>query len=163
MDIQTVSVIVGVFMGLGTFIAGTGFAYAQYKAGGDKYKDSLIDTLKEAITLEQDKNKRLSEERTELIASHQQQITSLTKDFAELKGRFDEQAKKAEEYKALLQGRDPEQQEFMRVVLAEIKKNQATTPAVQTYMRETTVILKEIKEYIKTANGRREKRKKKAQ
>ena len=117
MNIQTISTIVGIFIGLGTMIAGCGFAYAQVKIGLDKTKDSLIVTLKDSLTLEQDKNKQLNDDRNKLIASHQIQITQIAKELAEFKGRFEEQVKKSEEYKQMLLDRDPRQQE----VLAEIK------------------------------------------
>lgn len=113
MDLQTVSVIVGIFIGLGAMIAGIGYAYAQYKSGGDKYKDNLIDTLKATAEAERTERERLAKEKTELLMNHQVQITTLTKDQAELKGRLDEQSKKADEYKALLLGRDPELQKIL--------------------------------------------------
>lgn len=112
-DVQMISVIVGMFLGLGAMIAGCGYAYAQYKSGGEKYKDSLIETLKETADAERQERERLAKEKTELLLNHQQQITQLTKDQSELKGRLDEQSKKADEYKALLLGRDPELQKIL--------------------------------------------------
>ena len=65
-----------------------------------------------------------------------------------MQGRFDEQAKRANEYKELLQGRDPENQKFIKVVLKQIEENQKTAPAAQKYMIETTQILGEIKKFM---------------
>lgn len=155
-DIQLISIIVGIFIGLGTLVAGIGFAYAQFKTGGDKAKDDLIKTLRDTATAEKAERERLASERTELITSHQLQLTQLNKDFSELKGRFDEQTKRAQEYKELLQGRDPAQQKFMEIVMKQIEENQRTAPQVQKYMQETTKILTEIKKYIENTNKRNE-------
>lgn len=152
MSIELISVIIGAFIGLGSLIAGCGFAYAQFKTGSDRAKDDLIGTLRSTAEAEKAEKERLSQERTELINSHQAQLTQLNKDFSELKGRFDEQTKRASEYKEILQGRDPAQQKFMEVVLKQIEENQKTAPAVQTYMKETTQILQEIRTYMKKLN-----------
>lgn len=143
MDIQTISIIVGVFIGLGTMIAGCGFAYAQYKTGGDKAKDNLIETLRATAEAEKAERVRLAEEKTQLVNSHQGQITQLTKDLSELKGRFDEQTKRANEYKEILQGRSPEQTEFMEF-MTQVANDSAK------YMKESSNILKEIQKEIKS-------------
>lgn len=106
-NIQLISTIIGVFAGLGIFVAGCGYSYSSWKAGKNKYKDEIIADLKESLTIEQQKVHKLNEEKSTLISSHQQQLTELQKEFAELKGRFEEQNKKLEEYKAILQDRDP--------------------------------------------------------
>lgn len=121
MDTQAISVIIGIFIGLGTLIAGIGFAYAQYKTGGDRYKDNLIDTLKDTAEVERSERERLTKEKTELLISHQGQINELTKQLSELKGRFDEQVKKANEYQALILNRDPILQETLQEIRAFLK------------------------------------------
>jgi hypothetical protein len=151
-DFSLISVIIGIFVGLGTLIAGCGFAYAQFKTGGDKAKDDLIETLRATAEAEKAEKTRLASEKTELIASHQVQITQLSKDISELKGRFDETQKRANEYKEILQGRDPAQQKFMEVVLKQIEEGQKQSPAVQQYMRETAEILKEIRDFMQKLN-----------
>jgi len=113
MNLELISIIIGICIGAGALFVGVGYAYSQWKAGGDKYKDNLIDTLKESVSVLEEKNKRLSEEKSLLIQSHQQQLTDLTRQFSEMKGRFEEQQKTNEQYKLLLQGRDPEQAKIM--------------------------------------------------
>ncbi len=122
LDVQLISTIVGISIGLGTLIAGMGYAYSQYKTGGDKYKDSLIETLKESIAVLEEKNKKQSEERSMLLVSHQKQLTELTTNLGILQGRFDELSKKAEEYKMILQGRDPEQLKMLTEIKLELER-----------------------------------------
>lgn len=118
LDTLTVSTIFGFFAGIGILVAGSGYAYAQYKRGGSDADVKTIISLREYIETLEDKNKRLSEEKSQLINSHQVQITELTKNMGVLQGRFDEQAKQVEMYTKILQGRDPE----MMAVLGEIKE-----------------------------------------
>lgn len=153
-NIELISVIVGVFIGLGTLVAGCGFAYAQFKTGSDKAKDDLITTLRATADAEKAEKERLAAERTELVNSHQLQLTQLNKDIAELRGRFDEVQKRANEYKEILQGKDPAQQKFMEIVLKQIEEGQKTQPQVQKYMQETTQILQEIRTFMKKLNDK---------
>ena len=144
-NIELISTIVGVFIGLGALLAGIGFAYAQFVSGGDKYKDNLIETLKESISTLEEKNKKQVEERTVLISSHQAQLTQLTKDFSELKGRFEEQAKTTEQYRELLQGRDPQMLEtlheikgFMKSMSIDSKENQTRNKKIDKENKKST-------------------------
>ena len=158
-DFSIISVLVGLFIGLGTLIAGCGFAYAQFKTGGDKAKDDLIDTLKESVEVEKAKAIRLTEEKTTLIESHQTQINDLNNRLGKLQGLYEASEQSRKEYLAILQGRDPSQQKFMEsqtkfmeIVMKQIEENQKTTPAVQAYMVETTKILSEIRTFMVNLN-----------
>lgn len=125
MDTQIISIIVGIFLGLGTLIAGIGYAYAQFKRGGDQADDRLISSQKEYIAVLEEKNKKLSEEKNQLIISHQAQLTDLNKAMGVLQGRLDEQTKVMNEYKAILQGRDPEHANMLKEtkqLLTDLKK-----------------------------------------
>lgn len=129
MDTGLISALIGISVGLGTLIAGIGFAYAQFKSGGDKYKDNLIDTLKESVAILEEKTRKQSEEKSLLVTSHQTQLTELSKSLGVLQGRFDEQTRQIEMYKQLLQGRDPEQTKVLQEVhdlLTKINKNSKT-------------------------------------
>lgn len=117
-NIETVSTLIGVFAGAGVLFAGVGFAYAQYKRGGSEADSKTIASLKEYIDTLEEKNKRLTEEKSQLINSHQTQLTELNKAIGVLQGRFDEQTRQLEIYKQLIQGRDPEHMQ----VLKEIKE-----------------------------------------
>jgi hypothetical protein len=137
-NLEVISIIVGIFGGLGVLIAGCGFAYAQWKGGGDKFKDNLIQTLKETADAEKQERERLAAEKTQLIISHQVQITQLQKETSELRGRLDEVTKQAGEYKSILQGRDPELSAFI--------KNVGQTAAVaDKVMPEVLKILQELR------------------
>ena len=158
-DFSIISVLVGLFIGLGTLIAGCGFAYAQFKTGGDKAKDDLIDTLKEAVEVEKAKGVRLTEEKAILIDSHQSQINELNNKMGKLQGLYEASEQSKKEYLAILQGRDPanqkfieSQSKFMEIVMRQIEENQKTTPAVQAYMAETTKILMEIRHFMSNLN-----------
>lgn len=128
MDIQTASMVVGILIGLGTLIAGIGFAYAQFKSGGDKYKDNLIDTLKESVAILEDKNKKQSEERTLLINSHQSQLTQMAKEIGELRGQLHVYQEKSRDYKEILQGRDPEQTALLKEIRELLKYFKSNRP-----------------------------------
>lgn len=144
-DIQTISIIVGIFIGLGTLIAGSGFAYAQFKSGGDKYKDNLIETLKETALAEKAEKERLAIEKNQLMVSHQEQLTQLNKDLAELRGRFDEQSKKVKEYQDILQGKDPGQLKYMETM------TKGLNTALE-YIQVSQPVLLELKKYLDKQN-----------
>ena len=118
---QTISVIVGLFIGVGTIIMAIGYFYSQVKLGGDKYKDNLISTLKETVAALEERNKRLSEEKNQLIVSHQAQLTQLTKELGELKGAFLTEQKRASEYKDLLLQKDPQQMQILKEIKSLMK------------------------------------------
>lgn len=140
-------------MGLGTLIAGCGFAYAQFKTGGDKAKDDLIGTLKDTAEVEREKAIRLAAEKVTLVDSHQLQINELNNKIGKLQGLYEASEASKKEYLAILQGRDPAQQKFMEIVMKQIEESQKQSPQVQTYMVETTNILKEIKTFMQNLNN----------
>lgn len=107
LNLQIISTIVGIFMGIGVFVAGCGYTYSSWKASKEKYKDGIIADLKDSLALEQEKVHRLNTEKTILMTSHQTQLTEMQKELAELRGKFEEQSKKLTEYRDLLQNRDP--------------------------------------------------------
>ena len=113
---QIISTIVGFFAGLGICVAGCGYAYSSWKSGKNKYKDELIIDLKATITIKENEIIRLNEERTVLITSHQEQLTKLRTELSELKGRFDEQKEKLEDYKAIFENRDPQTLETLKEI-----------------------------------------------
>jgi len=117
LDIELISTIIASFGGLGLFLAGIGYGWGQFKRGGDEVDSKLIAQQKEYIVALEDRNKKLTDERTLLITSHQAQLTDLNKQIGVLQGRLDEQTSKLEEYKKILEGRDPE----LLTALVEIK------------------------------------------
>ena len=151
-DFQPISVIIGVFIGLGTLIAGSGFAYAQFRSGGDKAKDDLINTLKESVDVERAKSTRLMDEKAVLVNSHQIQINELNSKIGKLQGLWEASEASKKEYLAILQGRDPAQQKFMEIVLKQIDENAKTAPKAMEYMTETTKILMEIRTFMENLN-----------
>lgn len=156
-DVNILSVIVGLFVGLGTLIAGIGFAYAQFKAGGDKAKDALIDTLKEQAVAEREKAARLAEEKVTLVDSHQIQINELNNKIGKLQGLYESAEQSKKEYLAILQGRDPAQQKFMEIVMKQIEENQKVQPAAAKYMEDSIKILSEIKTFMENLNKKANK------
>lgn len=131
----------GGLAGIGALMAGLGFAFAQFKAGGNKAKDELIATLKETAVAEREKAAQLAQEKNIIIASHQTQINSLNEKIGKLQGLYEAAEQRNKEYLSILQGRAPEQTEFMKFV---------TTVATNhvSYMKETSVILKDVKEFM---------------
>lgn len=115
-NIEAISTLIGMFAGVGVLFAGMGFAYAQLKRGGSEADTKTIASLKEYIATLEEKNKRLTEEKSQLITSHQVQLSQLNKDLGILQGRLDEQAKQAEIYKQLIQGRNPEQMDLLKEI-----------------------------------------------
>lgn len=159
LNLQLISTIVGIFMGLGALIAGVGFAYSQFKTGGDKAKNDLIDTLKEQAIAEREKASRLAEEKVTLVDSHQTQINQLNERIGKLQGLYEASEQSRQEYLKILQGRDPAQQKFienqskfMEVVMKQIEENQKTAPEAARYMAETGKILVEIRNFMETLN-----------
>lgn len=137
----------GGLAGIGALAAGIGFAYAQFKSGGNKAKDDLITTLKETAVVEREKSERLSIEKQTLIVSHQNQINELSARIGKLQGLQEANEKKIEEYKMILQGRSPEQQKFMEFMTNVAKESGQ-------YMRDSSKILKDIQTSLNRLDGR---------
>ncbi len=152
-DLQLISLIIGICVGLGTLIAGCGFAYAQFKTGGDKAKDDLIETLKETAAVEKAKASRLAEEKTTIVNSHQIQINELNTKIGKLTGLYEAAEQSKKEYLLILQGRDPAQQAFMEFLTKAAQNNNEAVVQSQKYMSETIVILSEIRTFMEKLNN----------
>lgn len=118
LNAETISTIIGVFTGFGVMVAGCGFAYSSWRNGNNKYKDELISDQKSRLENKDLQIVELNKEITTLVKSHQGQITDLQKELSELKGAFAEQSKKLEEYRSILENRDPQTIK----ILTEIKR-----------------------------------------
>jgi len=121
----------GALSGIGVLCAGLGFAYSQFKAGASKAKDELVDTLKETALAERAKSNQLTEEKSTLIKSHQEQINELNLKLGVLQGKAEANEKKMHEYLEILQNRDPD---------------------YQNYMKQTTETLVEIRNFMRKLN-----------
>lgn len=153
LNITLISTIIGIFIGFGTLIAGIGFAYAQFKSGGSKAKDDLIDTLKETALVEQEKADRLEKEKAILVGSHQAQLNELNNKIGKLQGLYEAAEKNRAEYLSILQGRDPGQQEFMKFMMEAAKNTNRLTSDANRYMADTIEILGEIKIFMQNFNN----------
>ena len=143
MNIQIISIIIGILGGLGILIAGLGYAYSSWINGSNKYKEELISDLKNTVEAKTNEIKQLTDERAVLICSHQEQITKLQKDLSELTGRFEEQSKKLMEYKTILENRDPE----TLAALKDIKEGIQRLNAHQvTQEKDTALVAKTLAE-----------------
>lgn len=114
LNIQIISTLIGFFAGIGIMVAGCGYAYSSWKAGRNKYKDELILDLKATITVKESEITRLNQEKSVLITSHQAQLTKLQTELSELKGAFNEQSKKLDEYRMIFENRDPQTLETLK-------------------------------------------------
>lgn len=148
--------ILGILTGIGALSAGLGIAYAQFRSADNKEslktKDDLIVTLRETALAEKDKAERLAEEKVTLINSHQEQINLLNNKIGKLQGLYEANEQQKKEYLAILQGRDPSQQKFMELMVAAAKNSTQLTDASQKYMRDTTIILGEIRTFMEALN-----------
>lgn len=138
--------IFGGLSGLGIFFAGIGVAYSQFKSGANKAKDDLILTLKETALVEREKADRLSAEKATIMNSHQYQINELNKQIGKLQGILEATDKKLKEYTDILQGRSPEQTQFMQFM------TEATKDSSE-YMKNSSTILREIQIEISRLKG----------
>lgn len=146
--------IFGGLAGLGVFAASIGWVFVQFRSGGVKAKDDLIATLKEALLVETDKNKKLVEERTQLITSHQEQINVLNKQMGVLEGKLDSAEKKIDEYKELLQGRNPDQVKFMEYLTDTASQSAKYMESSSKYMKESSRLLKDISQDLKKSRAK---------
>lgn len=137
----------GGLSGIGVLAAGFGFAYAQFKSGGGKAKDDLVSTLKEQLNIEKEKTEQLKLEKDTLIQSHQKQLTEITGKLGKLEGLQEANEKKIKEYRDILQGRSPEQTQFMEF-MTQVAKDSAE------YMKNSSNILKDIQGSLRKIDGR---------
>lgn len=138
--------IFGGFAGIGVLAVCIGFAYTQFKSGAGKAKDDLVETLKESLSVERDKVKMLTEEKNTLIVSHQQQLNAMNEKIGKLQGLYEASEKRNKEYLEILQGRSPEQTQFMELMTK-------TSRDASIYMRETSTILQDIKTFMGSMNN----------
>ncbi len=129
----------GGLAGVGILMAGAGFAWAQFKSGASKAKDDLIDTYKETVEADSKKISILTSEKTTLITDHQKQINEMNVQLGKLQGLQEANEKKIEEYLSILQGRNPEQVQFMKFMVTNMTE-------CAKYIKESRTMFAEIKE-----------------
>lgn len=137
----------GGLSGIGVAAAGIGVAYAQFKSGANKAKDDLIVTLKDTALVERQKAERLSAEKANIMTSHQTQINELNKQIGILQGTLQATDKKLQEYAEILQGRSPEQTQFMQFMTQSAKETLE-------HMTNSNQVLKEIQFEINTLRSK---------
>lgn len=130
-----ISTIVGIFIGIGALAVGIGFAYSQIKLGNGKAKDDLIDTLQKSLQAEKERAEDL-----------QEQINTMRQDIGKLQGLHEANEKKIDEYRSILQGRSPEQKQFMELMVRTAKRSEK-------YMQDSADIFDEIKIFMGLING----------
>lgn len=138
--------IFGGFAGIGVLAVCIGFAYTQFRSGANKAKDDLVETLKESLEVEKDKVKMLTEEKNTLIVSYQQQLNVMNEKIGKLQGLYEASEKRNKEYLEILQGRSPEQTQFMQLMTT-------TSRDATIYMRDTSAILQDIKKFMGSMNN----------
>lgn len=144
---------IGGLPGLGLLLAGSGFAYAQFKQGGTRAKDEVIATYKEQAVAEKERASRLAEEKTVLINSHQIQINELNNKMGKLQGAYEQSEKRNKEFLEIFQGKNPEQTEFMKYLTAVAADSAKFMLEGREYMRGTTEILNDIKTFMAVMNA----------
>lgn len=140
--------IFGGLSGVGVLAAGIGFAYAQFKSGANKAKDDLILTLKETAVVEREKAERVSAEKLTLMNSHQTQINELNKQIGILQGTLQANDTKLKEYTDILQGRSPEQAQFMEFMIKSTKENSECIKFSTDILRQIQVEINTLKEKV---------------
>lgn len=133
--------IFGGFAGIGALTAGLGYAYSQFKSGGSKAKDELIATYQETIKAEREKVQVLTTEKTTLMGSHQEQMNILNGKIGKLEGLYEGALQRIKEYTEILQGKSPEQTEFMKLMVE-------TARSATEYMARSSSILAKVSEYV---------------
>jgi uncharacterized phage infection (PIP) family protein YhgE len=142
----------GGLAGVGVLAGGFGIAYAQFRSGSTKAKDELIVTLKETAEAEQIKAERLAEEKRVLMDSHQKQINELTEKIGKLQGLYESAEKRNKEMLEILQGRNPEQKEFVEMMRKATQNSKKVTDDATSYMKKSIEILGEIQDFMKQLN-----------
>lgn len=145
MNIESVFSHLGGMAGVGVLAGGLGVAYSQFKSGGNKAKDELIETLKESAVAEKNKADRLAQEKVTLMNSHQLQLNSLTEEIGKLKGLYQAAEKRSEDMLKILQGRNPEQEQYM-------KDMREFTKGVALYMKDSSEVLAGMKTFMTKLN-----------
>jgi len=136
LNIELISTIIGIFAGIGIMVGGCGYAYSSWKNGKNHYKDELIADLKATFAVKEEQIVTLSQEKSTLIASHQLQLNAMQRELTELRVKFEEESKKLEEYRAILQNRDPQTLE----ILTEIKNGIAILNENQKKSKKALII-----------------------
>lgn len=129
--------IFGVLSGLGVTVAGFGFAFTQFRAGGNKAKDDVIATLKENVAAEKQRSERLSAEKAMLMNSHQEQINLLNEKVGKLQGLYESAETQKKEYLSIIQGMSPEEKQYRQDM-------REFTIGVAKYMASSAEILEKI-------------------
>lgn len=146
LNLELISIIIGILGGTGLLVGGCGYAYSSWKKGANTYKDENIVDLKLAVKLKDEIICRLNDEKTELINTHQVQITDLIKQMATLKAQFDEQSKQLAMYSQIVENRDPE----TLTLLKEIKDQMIKMNAHQVIQEKNVAEVAEKAETVRT-------------
>ena len=146
MDIQPLQIFIAIlstFAGLGIAVAGCGYGYSSFKSGKNKYKDELIVDLKATVTQKEARIAELDKENSNLIASHQSQLTTLQKELSNLRTEMGKQEGKLQIYESLLENRDPKMLEILTNIQSGIDTLNAHQVTSEKQTRQVAVTLKE--------------------
>lgn len=140
---------------------------AQEREKADREKDAasqtLINILKETAEAEKVKAERLREENqaqkddfqkqiTELKEGHQKQINEIKVEMANLKALYEASERSKQEYLEILQGKNPEQQAFMKLLTDAAKQSNTTIDSSKKYMEDSLKVLGDIHKFMENLN-----------
>lgn len=124
-----------------------GIAYFSLK-GGNKASSDVIEIFKLRDT-----------EQKELIAEYQKKFEDIKQEIGKLQGALQEKDKKLAEYVSIFQGRNPQQDEFMKIMVDAAESNNKMIKKSDEYMIKSTAILLEIRDFMSKMDKKMEAQK----
>ena len=111
---------------LGIFVGGIGYFIGLFRKGSKQEKSEVINSSQEVITFW----KTTAENYQTILSTKEkdwnEKFQGLTREFGELKGKYEAEKAQTERLEKIFQNRDPESQKFMELVIKAIDNQNKT-------------------------------------
>lgn len=156
-----IGVVGGGLLTLAAVAALVGVAVSQYRKGSREEKTDVVSSAEKLTNFWKEQSEGYKIMMEEKDKRYQEQINELTKQVGELRGQLNEKVAQAERYEKIFQGRNPEQEAFMKTMLAVAQQSQTFMEAQGKRDEMIQLSLQEIASFMKTINQHLEEDKKK--
>lgn len=129
---QTILIVVSIIASVGIFVGGIGYFVSLFRKGSKQEKSDVISSSQEVITFWKTQAENYQTILAQKEKEWNEKFTGITREFGELKGKYDAEKAQTDRLEKIFQNRDPESQKFMELVISAIgNQNKVNTEVVR--------------------------------
>lgn len=149
---QIALTIMGSMGGLGLFVFGAGYLVSQFRKGNKEDKTSVLQSAEQLTGFWKEQAEGYKIMMADKDEKHQKQINDLTKEVGELRGALNEKTASYEKLEKIFQGRSPEQDAFMKTMLAVAQQSQTFMADHATFQKTMGDTMSQILSFMTKIN-----------